>query len=63
MEAIMITRLIASATRAIEIGRRRRMLRTLPDDILKDIGISRCEIDYVAAAPADERRGPMRAVA
>jgi uncharacterized protein YjiS (DUF1127 family) len=40
---------IARARRRIRLDRDRRHLRALPDYILKDIGISRLEIEYATA--------------
>lgn len=39
--------------RALERNRARRQLRAMPDYLLKDIGISRSDIDRVAVDPAD----------
>jgi uncharacterized protein YjiS (DUF1127 family) len=46
--------------RAQEVSRRRRLLNQMPDYLLKDIGVSRSEIDYVAAALVDGRQDPTR---
>jgi uncharacterized protein YjiS (DUF1127 family) len=51
-------RLLAHIVRARTIHARRRLLNQLPDHLLKDIGISRCNIDYVASALADGRDDP-----
>jgi uncharacterized protein YjiS (DUF1127 family) len=39
--------------RAILLRHYRRALRELPDYLLKDIGIHRCEIDWISAALAE----------
>lgn len=36
--------------RAIVAHETRRALNGLPDDLLRDVGLNRCEIPYVAAA-------------
>jgi uncharacterized protein YjiS (DUF1127 family) len=46
--------------RSIEIQRRRRLLQQMPDYLLKDIGISRADIDYLAEALVDGREDPTR---
>jgi uncharacterized protein YjiS (DUF1127 family) len=40
--------------RSIKIRHTRRQLQMMPDHLLKDIGISRSDIDSVAAALIDE---------
>jgi uncharacterized protein YjiS (DUF1127 family) len=50
-------RAIHGIRRRVEINRNRQLLRELPDDILKDIGISRSDIDYVTAEPGRDTRG------
>ena len=39
-----------------EINRDRKLLRELPDEILKDIGISRGDINYLTREPSAETR-------
>ncbi len=56
-------RVFAWLWRSIQAGRSRRVLRSLPDYILKDIGIRRCEIDLIATQlfddpDAEPRRSP-----
>jgi uncharacterized protein YjiS (DUF1127 family) len=46
-------RIFARLWRPIRIGRSRHALRSLPDYILKDIGIRRCQIDSIAAQLVD----------
>jgi hypothetical protein len=41
--------------RALKASGTRRALAALPDDILKDVGVSRSEIDFVAGSLASER--------
>lgn len=53
-------RMLARLQRAIDIHRRRRLLRSLPDYLLKDVGLSRSDIDYIAEALADGRQDPTR---
>jgi uncharacterized protein YjiS (DUF1127 family) len=50
----IVRRLAAEIRRAVDINSRRRMLHQMPDYLLKDIGISRSDIDYVAAVLVDE---------
>jgi uncharacterized protein YjiS (DUF1127 family) len=52
--AHVVRRLAAEVRRSIEINSRRRLLHQMPDYLLKDIGISRSDIDYVAAVLVDE---------
>jgi uncharacterized protein YjiS (DUF1127 family) len=60
-------RIFARLWRFIQMGRSRRALRGLPDHILKDIGIRRCEIDAIVAQlidnPDAEPRRPPRNLA
>jgi uncharacterized protein YjiS (DUF1127 family) len=58
--ADILRRLLHTMQRSVEISRRRRVLHQMPDYLLKDIGISRSEIDYVAVVLADERADPTR---
>ena len=41
--------MLAAVRHVLAVRRDRRMLQALPDSVLKDIGISRGNIDYVAA--------------
>lgn len=41
--------MLAGMLRALAVRRDRRLLQALPDSLLKDIGINRGNIDYVAA--------------
>lgn len=50
-----VARLVRAIARSIAIHRRRRMLQQMPDFLLKDIGISRSDIDYVVRASVDGR--------
>jgi uncharacterized protein YjiS (DUF1127 family) len=56
----LLRRLIARIARARAMQVRRRLLNELPDHLLKDIGINRCNIDYVAQLIVDERADPTR---
>jgi uncharacterized protein YjiS (DUF1127 family) len=56
----LLRRMIARIMRARAIQAQRRMLRHLPDHLLKDIGINRCNIDYIAQAVVDEHDDPTR---
>jgi uncharacterized protein YjiS (DUF1127 family) len=51
----VLRRLLQSIWRSIKIRHTRRQLQMMPDHLLKDIGISRCEIDSVAIALIDGR--------
>jgi uncharacterized protein YjiS (DUF1127 family) len=55
-----IRRLVAAVHRAFDKSRRRRALQAMPDYLLKDIGISRCDIDAVVDAIVDGRDDPTR---
>ena len=46
--------------KAMEKSHRRRLLQTMPDYLLKDMGISRCEIDAVVEEMIDGRPDPTR---
>jgi uncharacterized protein YjiS (DUF1127 family) len=46
--------------RAYRVGRCRRALSMLSDHTLKDIGITRSEIDFLADAMVDNHRDPSR---
>ena len=54
----LLRRLLAHIKRARTIQVQRRLLHELPDHLLKDIGINRCNIDYVTQAIVDEREDP-----
>jgi uncharacterized protein YjiS (DUF1127 family) len=41
--------ILTNAKRGLAIRKARRQLRALPDCMLKDLGISRCDGDYLAA--------------
>jgi len=56
----LLRRVVARVMRAHAIQVRRRLLRELPDHLLKDIGLSRSDIDYVAQAIVDGRDDPTR---
>jgi uncharacterized protein YjiS (DUF1127 family) len=56
----LLRRLLARLMRTRAIQAQRRMLNHLPDHLLKDIGIDRCNVDYVAQAIVDNRRDPTR---
>lgn len=45
--SFFLHRIVRKIERYIEIRNARRMLRELPDSTLKDIGISRCDIDAI----------------
>jgi uncharacterized protein YjiS (DUF1127 family) len=49
----VLGRLVRSIWRSIKIRHTRRQLQTMPDHLLKDIGISRSDIDSVALALID----------
>ena len=46
--------------RSFAIQRQQRMLHGLPDDLLKDIGVTRSDIDSFAVALVDRREDPTR---
>ena len=46
--------------KAMEKSHRRRMLQTMPDYLLKDMGISRCDIDAVVDELVEGRIDPTR---
>jgi uncharacterized protein YjiS (DUF1127 family) len=58
--SVLLRRVVARLMRAHAIRVRRRLLRELPDYLLKDIGLSRSDIDYVAQAIVDGRDDPTR---
>lgn len=51
----MFKTLITKASRSYRAARTRRELGSLPDNILRDIGLSRCEVD-AARLPINEAR-------
>ena len=53
-------RCLQTLFKAMEKSHRRRMLQTMPDYLLKDMGISRCEIDAVVDGLVDGRIDPTR---
>ena len=63
----IIVRAFARLRRSIEIQQARRTLHALPDYLLKDIGIRRCEIESIAETlvdnPDKEPRRPRRTLA
>ena len=56
----LFRRLIAHIVRARTIHVQRRLLSELPDRMLRDIGLYRSDIDYVARALADGYEDPTR---
>jgi uncharacterized protein YjiS (DUF1127 family) len=58
----LLRRLVARIVRAHAIRMQRRLLDTLPDHMLRDIGLCRSDIDYVARAIADGHDDPTRQV-
>jgi uncharacterized protein YjiS (DUF1127 family) len=50
-----IRRFIKRVRRSFEVARRRRVLQQMPDYLLKDIGIPRCEIDSLIIDAVDGR--------
>lgn len=46
--------------RALEARKTRRALNELPHDLLRDMGLNRADIDFVADALASGRRDPTR---
>ncbi len=54
------TRFFYAAVRAYRVERRRHALSALSDRTLKDIGIARSEIDYIAGTMEDGGRSPVR---
>lgn len=53
-------RMYRRVVRSMEISRRKRMLNAMPDYLLKDIGISRSDIDSLVEAMVDGRQDPTR---
>jgi uncharacterized protein YjiS (DUF1127 family) len=56
----LLRRLFAHIVRARTISMQRRLLNQLPDHMLRDIGLCRSDIDYVARALADGHDDPTR---
>jgi uncharacterized protein YjiS (DUF1127 family) len=56
----LLRRLVAYIVRAYRIRTQRRILNQIPDHMLRDIGLYRSEIDYVARAIADGHDDPTR---
>jgi uncharacterized protein YjiS (DUF1127 family) len=56
----LLRRVLAHIVRARTIHVQRRLLNELPDHLLKDIGLNRSDIDYVAQAVVEERNDPTR---
>jgi uncharacterized protein YjiS (DUF1127 family) len=55
-----LRRLAARVLRVHRIRMQRRLLNALPDHMLRDIGLYRSDIDYVACALADGHDDPTR---
>jgi len=58
----LLRRMCARIVRAHTIRMQRRILNQIPDHMLRDIGLYRSEIDYVARALADGHDDPTRQV-
>jgi uncharacterized protein YjiS (DUF1127 family) len=56
----LLRRLVAHIVRARTISAQRRILNEIPDHMLRDIGLYRSDIDYVARALADGHDDPTR---
>ena len=56
----LLRRLVTHIVRTRMISVQRRLLNELPDGMLKDIGLARSDIDYVAQALADGYDDPTR---
>ena len=52
--------LIRSLWRHWQIHERARELHAIPDELLKDVGIARCEIESIATALVDAETDPTR---
>ena len=52
--------LIRSLWRSWRIRERTRELHAMPDELLKDVGIYRCEIEQIATALVDAEIDPTR---
>jgi uncharacterized protein YjiS (DUF1127 family) len=55
-----IRRLFSDIQRSIAIAQNRRVLQGIPDNLLKDIGISRSEIDSIVVSMVDDIPDPTR---
>jgi len=53
-------RFVHAAVRTYQMSRSRSALASLSDRTLKDIGVNRSEIDFIAAAMVDGGRDPIR---
>lgn len=49
-----------SLRRSLTARRTREALSDLPDDLLRDVGLSRCDITFVANSLAAEQQDPSR---
>jgi len=56
----LLRRMFARIVRARTIRMQRRILSQIPDHMLRDIGLYRSEIDYVARAIVDGHDDPTR---
>ena len=56
----LLRRVLAHIVRAHAISMQRRILNGLPDHMLRDIGLCRSDIDYVARALAEGHDDPTR---
>lgn len=59
-KAGVLRRVVQSIHREIRIRRQRRMLRAMPDWMMKDVGINRSDIDSLAAGIVDGFADPTR---
>ena len=50
-----VARMVNAVRREMEIARARRALEAMPDELLRDIGIDRYEIDFAARLGRDAR--------
>jgi uncharacterized protein YjiS (DUF1127 family) len=55
-----IRRLFNAIQRSIAIAHNRRLLQGMPDDLLKDIGINRSDIDSIVVSMVDGIPDPTR---
>jgi uncharacterized protein YjiS (DUF1127 family) len=55
-----VRRALRALRRQMLVWEQRRMLREMPDELLMDIGILRCEIDQIAQALVDNPRADPR---
>jgi uncharacterized protein YjiS (DUF1127 family) len=60
LRAGRIRRALRGLRRQMLVRQQRRMLRDMPDELLMDIGILRCEIDQIAQALVDNPRADPR---